>query len=87
MQGIENLEISWSFVSTKLSFYVPDWNKPKIDKLIIDLRHCSDNHNYLNPKQNAYLIYPLLINKSMALNPSNIIVSRTGTTSETIFHL
>ena len=47
----------------------------------VDLRHCGDNHNYLTKS-----LYPLLIPKSMALNPSNIIVSRTRTTSETIFH-
>ena len=33
IQGIKNLEVSRSFVSTKLSFYVQDLNKPKIAKL------------------------------------------------------
>ena len=40
-----------------------------------------------NPEQKVCLIYSLVIHKSMALNPSNIIVSGNGTTSETIFDI
>ena len=55
----------------------------------VDLRHCGDKHNYLTKSKAKGLldIYPLLIHKSMALSPPNIIVSGTGTTSETIFHI
>ena len=59
----------------------------------VDLRHCGNNHNYLTKSNKAKCLldiytYPLLIiHKCMALSPPNIILSRTGTTSETIFHI
>ena len=56
MQGIKNFEISWSFVSTKLSFYVPDWNKSKIGKLFCWFKALRWQPHYLTKSKEKDLI-------------------------------
>ena len=56
----------------------------------INLRHCGDNHTYLTKSKAKGLLHIPLVNTQiyMALNPSNIIVSRTLiVTSEITFHI
>ena len=90
MEGIKNLDISWSFVSTKLSQIEAN---QRLANSFVDLRHYGDNHTYLTKSKAKGLLDIPLVNTQisqkfvMAPNQSNITASRTGTTSETTFHI
>ena len=82
--GYYQLYLLFSFVPTKLS-QIETYQRFGLENSFVDLRHCSDNYTYLTKSKVKGLL--LLKNKSMALNLSNIIVSRTGTNSETTFQI
>ena len=47
MQAIKNLEIFQSFVSTNCLFMYQTETNQRLANSVVDLRYCSDNHNYL----------------------------------------
>ena len=78
---LKNLEIFQFSVSTKLSFYVPDWEQ----RLVNSFFDCGDNHSYLTKSKAKCLVDIPFVN--IQISSTQSIVLRIQTTSETIFHI